>query len=157
VKELALAADAKKLVLPIWIVRANVSKAFKYYLVDVQQLDLAVDFEAGVEQLLTALEPIREGRLHAVLADPAMTTQEKIAAYFKVRAAQRDPVERRMAQLDERIRTATGVERQKLQAERWDLFQKKTEDAIAKANAATARWNRIVDNVIDAAKRDQEE
>ena len=154
VKEVTLATEAKKLVLPVWIERTSVSKALRYYLTDIQQVDLAADFEAGLQELLTALEPIRKGRLHAIMSDRVMTTQEKIDAYFKARAAQKDPIERRMAQLDERIRTAEGGEKQKLLAERLDLFRQKTDDAIEKSRASTARLNRLVDAVMDDAKRD---
>ncbi|HEU4690541.1 MAG TPA: toll/interleukin-1 receptor domain-containing protein [Vicinamibacterales bacterium] len=157
VKEMGLANEAKKLVLPVWIERTTVSKELKYYLIDIQQVDLATDFAAGLEELLTALEPIRKDKLDSIMSDPAMTTQEKIDAYFKARAGQQDPVKRRMAQLDERIKTARGSEREKLVAERMDLFQQRTDETITRSRASTARLNRLADAILDGGKRDQDQ
>jgi TIR domain len=103
-KELALAVDATKLILPVWIERTTVSKKLKYYLADVQQIDLASDFEAGLQAVLSALEPIVKGKLDSILADPHLTTREKIDAWIKARAQFKDPDQVAIAALDERIK-----------------------------------------------------
>jgi hypothetical protein len=102
-KEVTLAVDAKKLIVPVWIERTPVSRKLKYYLADIQQIDLASDFDAGFGELLETLKPIVQGKLDSILSDPQMTTREKIDAWIKARTQHKEPDEIRIDSLDEKI------------------------------------------------------
>jgi TIR domain len=107
-KELALAVEAKKLIVPVWIERTAVSKKLRYYLADIQQIDLASDFDVGLAALLDALTPIVQGKLDSILSDPQLTTRKKIDAWIKARTQHKEPDEIRMDRLAEQIQELTN-------------------------------------------------
>lgn len=54
-KELDIASEAKKAILPIAIHQTTIPKDMRYQLAGLQRVDITGDFEAGIRQLLTAL------------------------------------------------------------------------------------------------------
>jgi hypothetical protein len=60
-KELDIADEAKKPLLPIEAVRVVIPKEMTYQLAGVQRIDLATNFDRGVTRLLEALRQITEG------------------------------------------------------------------------------------------------
>jgi hypothetical protein len=150
-KELALAVDATKLILPVWIERTTVSKKLKYYLADVQQIDLASDFEAGLQAVLNALEPIVKGKLDSILSDPDLTTGEKIDAWMKARARFKDPEQVRVDGLGERIQEL-WQERATVEGDIQDL--EAAEQRLRRKGAGTgSKERRRVERELQASKK----
>ena len=95
---------------------------------DIQHVDLATDFQAGMGELRNALEPIFKGTLDSIINDPHLTTREKIVAFIKAYAAHKDPIE---ARLEEKIRELDSaiasheVQITSLKRERKGLYDRK--------------------------------
>jgi hypothetical protein len=151
-KELALAGSANKLIVPVWIERTAVSKKLKYYLADIQQVDLASDFDAGLDALLEALTPIVQGKLDSILTDPQLSTREKIDAWIKVRSEHKEPdavrIERLGARIEELWNDRAGVD-----AEIAALEQEETQLALKRGARGDSQRRRVQQNLEAARER----
>jgi len=141
-KELDIAENRKKLILPLVIAPMKIPPEMEYSLAGLQRVDLAADPSAGDRQLLSAIQSLRaieqnvawvpwmeskEGRetLNAILSDTSRSAQERVSDYVsKCELASRADSEtwlKRLTDLDRRHATIAR-EREDLEKEKATLM-----------------------------------
>jgi hypothetical protein len=153
-KEMALAVGAKKLVLPVLIEQTTISGDAKYFLADLQQIDLVADFDTGLERLVNALQPIVRGELDSILADPDLTTEQKVRKWIEARARHKDPSELRFDQMTQRRQQAD--ERRTAVQEEIDALQREENEWIADGARPASRTLQRVRARLQALKQERD-
>jgi hypothetical protein len=91
-KELGIAEEAKKPVIPVEIRRTVVPKEMVWHLVDLQRIDLATSFDVGVKRLVDSirallrapqafvrLSPEARNEIKELMIDPALSANERLS------------------------------------------------------------------------------
>jgi TIR domain len=141
-KELDIAENRKKLILPLVIAAMKIPPEMEYSLAGLQRIDFAADPSAGDRQLLSAIQSLRaieqnvawvpwmktkEGleTLNAILSDTSRSVQERVSDYLsKCELASRADSEtwlKRLTDLDRR-HAAIAAERENLEKKKVTLM-----------------------------------
>jgi hypothetical protein len=116
-KELDIAENRKKLILPLVIAPMKIPPEMEYSLAGLQWIDFAADLSAGDRQLLSAIQSLRaieqnvawvpwmetkEGRekLNAVLFDRSRSLQERVSEFQLAQRAHSEVWLKKMTDLD---------------------------------------------------------
>jgi hypothetical protein len=115
-RELEIAEGRQTPIIPLTIEPVSSLGGLRYHLSGLQQVDLTADFEAGMTRLLrdvrriarrAGVDPDVMAALDVVLADPGLSTHEKIRSWLDLREEQLEqrPSDRRWKEVEERTAT----------------------------------------------------
>lgn len=152
-KELDIAEEAKKPVIPVEIRRVDIPKDMVYQLVGLQRIDLATSFDVGVKRLIQSVRPqVRTPQAFAWLSpesrkeikelmiDPALSTSDRLSLgsliFFKDSERKREKLMEDFLRLDDRAQKRMDL-RDKLHSqggsnlERYVLDKEQEEDKLS--------------------------